>query len=263
MRTVLRRRDGPKEGFGDRAQKVGALLAGFAAVLMVLGAAVHLGLEPLLTAHRDRTILRQIEAQRPGAPLVAGGPVVLSGRIDPETVVPVGGGGLALLQAESWRINWTWGWELTHHPDFRLLLTDGSVTVVNGCRREETGFIGRLINPSRKPGTGLDNCYRIGGKWDVAQEESGRRRFFGFRPGDEVHVVGNLHGDRLHAISVFGGSPEDYAATLRGSVWPLVVGVVIGLALVAGASLMAYMMVCCARPLGRRAPASDPETQVR
>lgn len=259
MRAVHRRRDGPREGFGDRAKKVGALLAGFAAVLMALGAAFGLGVEPLLTAHRDRMILRQVAAHRPGSTSDAGGPVVLRGRIDPEIRVPVGGGGLALVRAESWRINWTWDWELIHHPDFRLLLTDGSVTVVNGCRRDESDSVGHLINASREPGTGLDNCYRIGGKWVVAYDESRRRRFLGFRPGDEVHVVGTLHSDGLHATSVFGGSPEEYAATLRSSALPLVIGVVIGLALVAGSALMAYVMVCCARgPLRRRAPEAGP-----
>lgn len=247
MHAVHRRRDGPKEGFGDKAKKVGALLAGFGAVLLALGAAFGLGVEPLLTAHRDRTIHRQVAAHRPESTSDADGPVVLRGRIDPDILVPVGGGGLALVRAESWKINSTWDWQLIHHPDFRLLLTDGSVTVVNGCRREESDSVGHLINASREPGTGLDDCYRIGGKWVVAYDQSGRRRFLGFRPGDEVHVVGNLHGNRLHATSVFGGSPEDYAATLRSSVWPLVIGVVIGLALVAGSALMACMMACCAR----------------
>lgn len=245
MRAGHRGRDRPKGGFGDRVKSMGVLLAGVAAVLMVLAAAFGLGVEPLLTAQRDRTILRQILAGPLGSTSDAEGPVVLTGRIDPSLPVPVGGGGLAVFESESWRIDMTWGWELIYHPEFELLLADGSVRVVNGCRRQQSDSVGHLLNASRS--LGLDDCYRLGGDWVVVYDETGHSRFFGFRPGDEVRVVGNLRGGRLHATSVFGGSPQDYAATLRKSAWPLVVGLVIGLVLVAGAVMIGYMMVCCAR----------------
>jgi hypothetical protein len=175
----------------------------------------------------------------------AEGPVVLRGRIDPSLPVPVGGGGLAVFERESWRVDMTWASELIYHPEFELVLADGSARVVNGCRRQESDGVGHLLNASWT--LALDDCYRLGGDRVVAYDESGHRRFVGFRPGDEVHVVGNLHGGRLHASSVFGGSPQDYAASLRNSAWPLVVGLLTSLVLVAGAVMIAYTMVRCAR----------------
>lgn len=250
----------PKGSFGDWATKVGVLAAGFAAVFVCLGSAFGLGVEPLLTAHRDRSILRQVVTVPPGSTSDTEGRVVLRGRIDSTQPVPVDGGGLGLVDRESWRTDMTWAWELIHHPEFELLLADGSVRVVNGCRREESDWVGHLLNASKVLNFGQFGCYRLGGKWVVAYDEGGHRRFLGFRPGDEVHVVGTLQGNRLHAASVFGGSPEDYAATLRNSLWPLVLGLMIGLALVAGSVLIGYMMLCCARrPAGPpgRAPALD------
>ncbi len=261
MHAEHRGRDGLKGSVGDRAKNVGVLVAGIGLVCMVLGAAFGFGVEPLLTARWDRAILRQIEAKAPRSTSDADGPVLLMGRIDPRQPVPVGGGGLALLERESWRINWTWGLELIHHPEFDLVLADRSVRVVNGCRRQESDWRGRLFNASRGPGLGLDDCYRLGWMWVVAYDGSGHRRVRGFRPGDDVYVVGILHGDQLHATSVFGGSPEDYAATLRHSPWPVIVGLVLGLALVAGSVMIGYMVLCSTRrPAGPPARGPAPGT---
>ena len=188
--------------------------------------------------------------------------MVLRGRVNPNQLVPVGGGGLALVEQESMRIDWSWAWELIYHPEFELFLEDGSVRVVNGCRREESDWVGHLFNASLTLGIGLDRCYRLGGKRAVAYDESGRRRYLGFGPGHEVHVVGTLRGGRLEASVVFGGSPEDYAATLRSSLWPLFIGVAIGLLLVVGSVMIGYMMICLARAAGvprARGPASGAE----
>lgn len=262
MRTGHRERDHPKGGLGDRAKNLGGLFAALAVMLTGVGAAFGLGLTPFLSAHRDRTILRQVLAGPLAATSTAEGPVVLRGRVDPNQLVPVGGGGLSLVQRESMRIDWSWGWELIYNPEFDLFLDDGSVRVVNGCRREESDSVGHLFNASLTLGIGLDQCYRLGGKWAVAYDESGRRRYMGFGPGHEVHVVGTLHGGRLHASAVFGGSPEDYAASLRSSGWPLFIGAAIALFLVVVSVGIGYMGIRCAVwrgvPRGREpAPGGD------
>ncbi len=244
MRARNRRREPPKGSFGDRAKNAGVLLAGLVFFVMALCAASAMGLEPLLSAHRDRTIQRQVIAGGTSASH-GEGPVLLRGHIDPRQPVPVGGGGLALVERESWRTNYTWGLEFIDHPEFKLVLADGSVLVVNGCRREDNDLVGGLFNLFQT--LGFDDCYRLGGKSVVVSDGNGRRRYFGFRPGDEVHVAGTLRGGRLHASSVFGGSPEDYAATLRNSPWSLIVGLAFGLALVVTSVMLGYIAVCCAR----------------
>jgi hypothetical protein len=81
----------------------------------------------------------------------------------------------------------------------------------------------------------------------VAFDGRAQQRFIGFRPGDEVNVVGTLHGGRLHATSVFGGSPEDYASSLRNSPWLLALGLVFGLALLAGSVMLGHVTLATAR----------------
>jgi hypothetical protein len=228
-------------------------------MLMGMGAALGLGVAPLLSAHRDRTILRQLLAGPLASTSNTEGPVVLRGRVNPNQLVPVGGGGLALVERESMRVDWSWTWQLIYHPEFELFLDDGSVRVVNGCRREESDWAGHLFNAWPTLGIGLDQCYRLGGKRAVAYDESGRRRYLGFGPGHEVHVVGTLHGGRLQASAVFGGSPEDYAATLQSSLWPLFIGVATGLFLLVASFMVGYMAICVARGAGApraREPAS-------
>ena len=134
--------------------------------------------------------------------------------------------------------------------------------VVNGCRREESNRPGDLFNAVHTLGIALDDCYQLGGKCVVEHDETGRRRFFGFGPGHEVDVVGTLHGARLHASAVFGGSPEEYVAALRTSLWPFVIGVVIGLFLMVASVIVAYMGFCVARggrwSSAKPAPAGEP-----
>jgi len=242
MRVGHRERDRVKRSFRDLAESVGLLVAVVGFLYMTVGAAFGLGVEPLLTAQRDHAILGQVVRGQPAMTSDAEGPVVLRGRIDPNQPVALGGGGLALVRRESWRTNSTWDWELIHHPEFDLLLENRSVRVVNGCRRQEK-LLEPMFSASDGRGRGRNDCYRLGGKWVVAFDETGNRRYLGFRPGDEVHVVGTLHDGRLHAASVFGGPPEDYAATLRNSPWPLAVGLVTGLALLAVSLILAYVFV--------------------
>lgn len=252
MRVGRRGQDRVKRSVRDRAESVGLVVAVVGFLYMTVGAVFGLGVEPLLTAQRDHAILSQLVGGRPALTSDAEGPVILRGRIDPNQPVALGGGGLALVKRESWRSNSTWDWELIHHPEFDLLLENRSVRVVNGCRRQEKS-IAPIFKASDGPGTGLDDCYRLGGTWVMASDGTGHRRYFGFRPGDEVHVVGTLHDSRLHATSVFGGSPEDYAAMLRNSRWPLGAGLVIGLALLAMSLIMGYVFVRIA--LWRGSPA--------
>lgn len=250
MRAGHRERDQVKGSSRHRAKNLGAAFSGLMVVLMGVSAAFGLGVAPLLSAERDRTIRRQLLSGQAASTADTDGPVVLRGRVDPNQLVPVGGGGLALFQRESMRIDFSWDWELVYHPEFELVLADGSVRVVNDCHREESDWAGHLFNVSWTLGIGLDRCYRLGGKWAVAYDRSGHRRYLGFGPGHEVRVVGTLHGGRLQASAVFGGSPEDYAATLKGNVWPLVIGVALGLFLVAGSVMVAYMVICCMRGAG-------------
>ncbi len=219
---------------------------------MCWGASFGMGVAPLLNAHRDGSIRGEILAGTPLSTSDAEGPVVLRGRIDPSQPVPVGGGGLALVERESLRTNSAWDWELIHHPEFELLLEDGSVRVVDGCRRayDWTDWAGRWLTVAPTgAGEHLDDCYRLGGRWVVAFDGRAQQRFIGFRPGDEVNVVGTLHGGRLHATSVFGGSPEDYASSLRNSPWFLAVGLVVGLYLLAWSVMFGYMVLRCPPPL--------------
>lgn len=237
----------PKNSFRDWASYVGLIAAEAGLVAMIWGAAFWMGVAPLLDAHRDGSIRGQVLAVPPLSTSDAEGPVVLRGRIDPRQPVPVGGGGLALVERESLRTNWAWDWELIHHPEFELLLEDGSVQVVNGCRRVQNGWF-RASSDANGAGERLDDCYRLGGTWVVAYDGTNpNRRFIGFRPGDEVNVVGTLHGGRLHATSVFGGSPEDYASSLWNSPWVLALGPVVGLALLAASVMIGYMVLCCSR----------------
>ena len=77
-------------------------------MLMCLGAAFRLGVEPILAANRDRSIQRQILASGVSSTSDAAGPVVLRGRVAPNQLVPVGGGGMALDERESLRLDSSW-----------------------------------------------------------------------------------------------------------------------------------------------------------
>lgn len=244
----------PRNSFRDWARYVGILAAGAAMVAMCWGAAFGIGVAPLLNAQRDASIRRQVLAGEPLSMSDAEGPVVLRGRIDPNQPVPMGGGGLALVERESLRTNSTWVWELIHHPEFELLLEDGSVRVVNGCRRSGEDWAGRLLSVASGAGEHVDDCYRLGGKWAVASDWENHRRFMGFRPGDEVNIVGILHEGRLHATSVFGGLPEDYASTLQNSPWSLVLGLVVGLGLLVGSVMIGYILLRCTPPPRNQSP---------
>lgn len=100
--------------------------------------------------------------------------------------------------------------------------------MINGCYRQESEGFGHLLN--FKETLNLDGrCYRLGGMTRLIYEDHSRR-FQGFRPGDHVHAIGTIRDGQLTASSVFGGSPEDYAASLRPALWPVLLSVGIGLA---------------------------------
>jgi hypothetical protein len=198
------------------------------ALPMFLGGAYMLTVQPIITLQRDNDVRRQLIGNTVSSRPSGTGPVILEGRIDPELVVPPDAGDLALVERETLRTDSSWNWDLFAHPDFTLLLAEGPVRVTNGCYRQESEVFGRFLN--FKETLGLDGrCYRLGGITRLIYEDHGRR-FRGFRPGDHVHAIGTIRDGQLTARSVFGGSPEDYAASLRQPLWSVLLSVAIGLA---------------------------------
>lgn len=99
------------------------------ALPMFLGTAYTLTVQPIVTLQRDNDVRRQLIGNTVASRPSGTGPVILEGRIDPELVVPPDAGGLALVERETLRTDSSWHSDLFAHPDFTLLLSEGSVPV--------------------------------------------------------------------------------------------------------------------------------------
>ena len=132
----------------------------------------------------------------------AGERVVLAGQIDPQMPAPERG--LAMYVVEEYvretrrdsegrtRTSYEWEHATTVAPAFSLVAQDGPVAIVN------QGY--ELDTPS----------YDEPGETDV-----GALRYEGFKPGDQVLVVGTAAQGGISAETVFGGTQEQYVAALR------------------------------------------------
>lgn len=208
------------------------------ALPMFLSGAYMITAQPIVALQRDNDLRRQLIDNRVASRPSDTGPVILEGRIDPELLVPPDTGGLALVERETLRTDGSWNWDLFDHPDFTLVLSEGSVRVANGCHRQEGEILGHLLN--FKETLRLDNrCYRLGGRARLIYEDQSRR-FRGFSPGDHVFVSGTIRDGQVTASSVFGGSPEDYAASLRQPLWSVLLCVGTGLAFLGTVAAVGY-----------------------
>ncbi len=133
-----------------------------------------------------------------GAP--RGQAVVLSGRIDPQT--PISGWGLAIYDREHLDpppVLWgrfggrqsgprTWGRRGGVHPEFTLVTDEGRVAILN-------------------------RHYAI--ERPIWERGSGQDRHVGFKPEDEVLVIGKSEEGGVVAGKVFGGSRGQFRETLE------------------------------------------------
>lgn len=212
------------------------------AVALVFGcfisvvAIVGLVATPVLTVRKEAALRRQLlntePTARPALNHGGGHVVLLVGRVDPLQPVPPGAPAFALFERESERSDFSWSWEVIHKPAFDLVLPEGSVRVVNGCRYEEKAGVGQLFEVGYNLGL-RDHCYRLGGTLTVTYPDGGLR-FRGVGPGDSVSVVGTMSDEEIVASSVFVGSPQEYAASLQNSHWIVVLSVALGLLLLGG-----------------------------
>lgn len=146
------------------------------------------------TRRLSNSAIRSASALR-GA--VRGQPVVLSGRIDPRT--PVSAWDLAIYYGERWeqtiwpgRFGTSAGpskwfrYGPSHRPPFTLV-TDEALVAINGRYTIE--------EPS-------------------ASHEFGRLRYSGFKPGDDVLVIGTTVEGGISVARVYGGTPAKFWKTL-------------------------------------------------
>lgn len=211
------------------SQIAGSSLLLIATLYMVVGTAHWLTIQPIVALHSDRELRHHILNIRPSSDRPNEGAVLLRGRIEPNLSTRSDAGGLALVERETLRTDHSWQADLIAHPQFELLLLEGSVRVTNGCSRVGDFSVGRLLNITSTEVSGVDQrCYRIGGETVRLHDHEGSPRYRGFRPGDQVLVAGTVHNGELTAKAVFAGSPEAYAATLRYSSWQVFLTVALG-----------------------------------
>jgi hypothetical protein len=175
------------------------ILMGLALILLALG-----GLVLVLAKETERVVRRfsgpAIESASDLRRAVDDQPVILQGRIDPRT--PTRAWDFAIYVPERLETtkrssryadsNGPSVWVRTqpaHRPPFVLATNEGPIPIINGHYAIE------------RPSTG---------------HELGRFRCSGFRPGDDVLVIGKSAHGGVAAGTVFGGTREEFQKGLQG-----------------------------------------------
>ncbi len=186
-----------EKGLGKERRANHALRVLFSLALFACG-----GLSLWLAHESDAVVRRFLRPAIRSASALAGAkpgqPVVLPGRIDRRTSKLEWG--FAIFDREHFsngppaynryggRVNApTWVPQGRHHPPFTLVTGEGRVPITNG---------GYAIERAR------------------SREEIAPDRYAGFRPGDEVLVIGEIDQHGVVAQKIFGGTPDEFQKTL-------------------------------------------------